>query len=252
LILAVLLVGQGVVQTFSPYQTAPLVEGIGYEQPLVDENGEPVTMTENTLTEAALDGGDAYTYSLGARVSLVDASHFHVEAFIEHLTTRGWKEAETLKAVANVNDTSLDVTGLVAEHADVVYRYGMTTYGLTIGVPLRRNTKPNQRLTPYLTVGRMNFSADVEARIHPDFRGTIEALGVDPEDISRRRSVQKSSWSGLAGTRWDVNRNWSLEGSFSYAKTNNTTIKVIMLVTTIRFDLSSLGKASVNTNSLPF
>ncbi len=42
LILAVLLAGQGVVQTFSPYQTVPLVEEIGYDQALVDENGEPV------------------------------------------------------------------------------------------------------------------------------------------------------------------------------------------------------------------
>ena len=50
LILALLLVGQGVVQTFSPYQTVPLVETVTYEQPkpgadgqaLQDVNGKPV------------------------------------------------------------------------------------------------------------------------------------------------------------------------------------------------------------------
>ena len=50
LILALLLVGQGVVQTLSPYQTVPLVETVTYEQPkpgadgqaLQDVNGKPV------------------------------------------------------------------------------------------------------------------------------------------------------------------------------------------------------------------
>ncbi|MGH8548504.1 MAG: potassium-transporting ATPase subunit KdpA [Methylococcales bacterium] len=61
LLLAVLLVGQGVVQTFSPYQTVPLMESTEYERPRVDDHGEsiqdsggnPVTetlvVTEQTL-----------------------------------------------------------------------------------------------------------------------------------------------------------------------------------------------------------
>ncbi|TAN52482.1 MAG: potassium-transporting ATPase subunit KdpA [Methylococcaceae bacterium] len=51
LILAVILVGQGVVQTFNPYQAVPLIETVGYEQPktgadgqaLKDAAGKPVT-----------------------------------------------------------------------------------------------------------------------------------------------------------------------------------------------------------------
>jgi len=50
LVLALVLVGQGVVQTFSPYQTVPLLERVSYEQPklgadgvaLQDANGKPV------------------------------------------------------------------------------------------------------------------------------------------------------------------------------------------------------------------
>ena len=53
LILALVLVGQGVVQTFSPYQTVPLVETVTYEQPklgadgqaLQDASGKPVMET---------------------------------------------------------------------------------------------------------------------------------------------------------------------------------------------------------------
>ncbi|MDD5274310.1 MAG: potassium-transporting ATPase subunit KdpA, partial [Methylovulum sp.] len=53
LILALVLVGQGVVQTFKPYQTVPLVESVSYEQPklgsdgvaLQDAAGKPVMET---------------------------------------------------------------------------------------------------------------------------------------------------------------------------------------------------------------
>jgi K+-transporting ATPase ATPase A chain len=39
LILALVLVGQGVVQTFSPYQTVPLVEAVSFEQPKLGADG---------------------------------------------------------------------------------------------------------------------------------------------------------------------------------------------------------------------
>ncbi len=223
--------------------------------PVRDADGNILMTTEDTLTEADLDGGSAYTYTAGARVSVMDAAHFHVEAFVEHMRMFGWKEGEALRVMANVNDTSLDVTGLVGEHADVMYRYSMTNYGLTLGVPLRKNTIPNWRFTPYLTIGRTHISADVEARIHPDFVGTVEAFGVDPSYISKRRSVRKSSWSGLGGVRADVRRNFSFEGSFSYGKTAKTTITVVMITATLRFDLSSLralGKDSITFGSMPF
>ena len=46
LILALLLVGQGVVQTLSPYQTVPLVETVTYEQPKLGPNGQ--TLQDNS------------------------------------------------------------------------------------------------------------------------------------------------------------------------------------------------------------
>jgi K+-transporting ATPase ATPase A chain len=49
---AVVLVSQGVVQTFSPYQTVELVQPVTYEQPKVDANGQPVTDAQgNPVTE---------------------------------------------------------------------------------------------------------------------------------------------------------------------------------------------------------
>jgi K+-transporting ATPase ATPase A chain len=42
LILSLALVGQGVVQSFSPYQKAQLVESVSYEQPKTGADGEPV------------------------------------------------------------------------------------------------------------------------------------------------------------------------------------------------------------------
>lgn len=56
LVLSMLLVGQGVVQTFKPYQTVSLTETVSYEQPKLDANGQavmdsagkPLTETINT------------------------------------------------------------------------------------------------------------------------------------------------------------------------------------------------------------
>jgi K+-transporting ATPase ATPase A chain len=60
-ILALLLIGQGVVQTFGPYQNVPLLELTGYDKPKQDESGRPgadadgspvtghITVSEQTL-----------------------------------------------------------------------------------------------------------------------------------------------------------------------------------------------------------
>jgi len=45
LLLALVLVGQGVVQTFKPYQTVNLQEAISYQAPKLDAEGKPVTET---------------------------------------------------------------------------------------------------------------------------------------------------------------------------------------------------------------
>ena len=45
LVLAMLLVGQGVVQTFKPYQTVTLTEAVSYKQAKLDANGQTVTET---------------------------------------------------------------------------------------------------------------------------------------------------------------------------------------------------------------
>jgi K+-transporting ATPase ATPase A chain len=65
-ILALILVGQGVVQTFKPYQTVPLLEAYSYDQaklgddgqPLKDANGDPVT-EKQTATEQTIAVGPA-------------------------------------------------------------------------------------------------------------------------------------------------------------------------------------------------
>ncbi len=48
LILALLLVGQGVVQTFSTYQTATLAETVNYEQPKLGEDGQAMKNADGT------------------------------------------------------------------------------------------------------------------------------------------------------------------------------------------------------------
>ena len=54
IVLAVVLVSQGVVQTFSAYQTAPMVESVEYDNPILGAAGQPVTDDKgNAVTEKA-------------------------------------------------------------------------------------------------------------------------------------------------------------------------------------------------------
>jgi K+-transporting ATPase ATPase A chain len=54
LVFALVFVGQGMVQTFSPYQTVPLLEPTSYQQPKVDESGNPIKDANgNVVTETA-------------------------------------------------------------------------------------------------------------------------------------------------------------------------------------------------------
>jgi K+-transporting ATPase ATPase A chain len=66
LLLAIVLMSQGVVQTFAPYRTAELVEPVTVETPVKDDAGEPVldaagqpTTTETVVTEQTLPLGPA-------------------------------------------------------------------------------------------------------------------------------------------------------------------------------------------------
>ena len=214
------------------------------------------TASKNTLAKASIDGGLSYSYNFGARASLVDATHFHVEAYYEQTGTFGWNEAKAESVIARVNGFELDVTSLVQEHAHVVYRFTSRSYGLTIGVPINKsNTTSRRRVTPFVTFGRMQIEADVEARVNPDFTSTLRTLGVDPDDVAKRRGVSKSSWSGNGGARLDLNRNLSFEASLAYGKTESTAIYVGMLTMTMRFGLPSLkdlGKTGLPLSTLPF
>ena len=65
-ILSLLLVSQGVVQTFTPYQTAPLLQPSDYLKPIMDANGQPVLDAQGqpktepaTATEQILAVGPA-------------------------------------------------------------------------------------------------------------------------------------------------------------------------------------------------
>src|SRR6185503_8506732 len=65
-ILALVLVSQGVVQTFKPYATVAVVQPIEYDEPVTDQDGKPVLddkgqpkTKKSTLTEQVLAVGPA-------------------------------------------------------------------------------------------------------------------------------------------------------------------------------------------------
>jgi len=204
--------------------------------PIVDENGDPISGTENTLIKADLKAGTDFSGSFGARLSLIDARHFHVEAFGEVAGSFSWNPAYANTVVAHALDLDIDVTKLTQDHAALSYRWDMENVGLTIGFPLRPNTISKNRLTPYASIGYTWFNADVDLDLDDQVTHDLEALGVDVAKVTERRSIRKSSVTALVGARLDFNKTFSLETSAVFAKTEHTTIYWFSGSAVFRFD----------------
>lgn len=206
----------------------------GDGNPVVDSMGNPVT--ENTLLKANLDAGTDFSGGFGARLSLIDASHFHVEAFGEWAGSFGWNPARASTVVAHALELDLDVTKLFQQHVKLGYRWNMEDVGLTIGFPIRPNTISNNRLTPFVSLGYTWFSADVDLKIDDSVTQQLEALHVDVAKVTERRTLKKSSPIAMLGARLDFNKHVSIEASAIFMKTDYTTVYWFSGEATFRFD----------------
>lgn len=201
--------------------------------PIVDDMGNPVT--ENTLTKADLEAGTDFSGGFGARLSLIDGKHFHLEAYAEIAGTFGWNPARANTVIAHALELDIDVTKLVREHAGLRYRWDMENVGVTIGFPLRPNTVSRNRVTPFISLGYTWFGADVELTLDDTVTSDLEALGVDVAKVTERRSLRKSSPTGMLGARLDFNKTFSLEASAIFMKTDHTTVYWFSGEATFRF-----------------
>lgn len=215
-------------------KVVPVLDDDG--NPVLDDMGNPVTKTENTLVKADLKAGTDFSGGFGARLSLIDARHFHVEAFGEVAGSFSWNPAYADTVVAHALELDIDVTKLTQDHAKLSYRWDMENVGLTIGFPLRPNTVSKNRLTPYLSLGYTWFNADVDLKLDEQVTHDLVALGVDVDKVTERRSIRKSSLTALVGARLDFNKTFSLEASAVFAKTDHTTIYWFSGSAVFRFD----------------
>ncbi|HTK59932.1 MAG TPA: autotransporter outer membrane beta-barrel domain-containing protein [Candidatus Baltobacteraceae bacterium] len=204
--------------------------------PVLDDMGNPVTTTENTLVRADLKAGTDFSGGFGARLSLIDAKHFHVEAYGEVAGSFGWNPAYANTIIAHALDLDIDVTKIAQDHAKLSYRWDMESAGLTIGFPLRPNTISRNRLTPFLSLGYTWFNAAVDLSLDEKVTDDLENLGVDVGKVTQRRSIHKSSLTALVGARLDFNKTFSLETSAVFAKTEHTTIYWFSGSAVFRFD----------------
>ena len=204
--------------------------------PVLDEEGNPVTKTENTLVRANLEAGTDFSGGVGARLALIDAKYFHVEAFGEWAGSFGWNPARANTLVAHALELDIDVTRLAMDHAKLSYRWDMKNVGLTIAVPTRPNTVSKNRLTPYASIGYTWFNASVDLDLDEKVTHDLVALGVDVDKVTERRSIRKRSFTALIGARLDFNKTFSLETSAIFAKTDHTTIYWFTGSAVFRFD----------------
>ena len=204
--------------------------------PILDGDGQMIPVTENTLLKAHLETDTNFSGGFGARLSIYDHPHFHLETFAEYSGTFGWNPANAKTVVAHALELDLDVTGLVRDHASLQYRWSMAHVGVTIAVPLRPNTVDRNRVTPFLSFGRMRFKADVELGLDDEVTRDLEALDVNVDSITKRRTVEKESWLAFIGARLDFNRRFSLETGAAFWKSDSTTVYWLSGSATFRFD----------------
>ena len=119
LILALLLVGQGVVQTFRPYQTVPLVESVRYEQPKLGADGQ-------TLQDA---DGKALMESIEVKEQSVAVGPAASQVAIKQLGTNGGGFFNVNSAHPLENPTPLsnflEMLAILLIPAALCYTFGM-------------------------------------------------------------------------------------------------------------------------------
>ncbi len=222
-------------------KTVPVLDDAGMQK--YDSMGNPLTKTENTLVKADLDAGLDFSGGFGARLSLFDGEHFHVETFAEYATSFGWNPAHANTVVAHALENDLDVTRLVQDHTSLRYRWHMINTGVTIGVPLRPNTFAKNRLTPFVSIGYTWFKADIDLSLDENVTRSLEALNVNVDSITKRRTIAKDSVTFLGGARLDFNNDFSLESSMMFGKTSYTTVYWVSLSAIVRFDYDDVAHA---------
>ncbi|HSW61784.1 MAG TPA: potassium-transporting ATPase subunit KdpA [Dissulfurispiraceae bacterium] len=119
LIMAILLVSQGVVQTFSPYQNVPLMQSISYDNPKTDAEGKPVMGADGKpMTEPAQ--ATEQTLPLGPAASQIA---------IKQLGTNGGGFFNTNSAHPYENPTPLsnflEVLAILLLPASLCYTFGV-------------------------------------------------------------------------------------------------------------------------------
>ena len=119
LMLALVLVGQGVVQTFSPYQTVPLVEVVSYEQPKLGAHGV-------ALQDAA---GKPVMESVAAQEQVVAVGPAASQVAIKQLGTNGGGFFNVNSAHPLENPTPLsnflEMLAILLIPAALCYTFGM-------------------------------------------------------------------------------------------------------------------------------
>ena len=204
--------------------------------PIIDGDGNMIPVTQNTLLKAELETDTDFSWGVGARMSIYDHPHFHLETFAEYTGTFGWNPAKANTVVAHALELDIDVTKLVRDHADLRYRWGMVNTGVTIAVPLRPNTIDRNRVTPFISFGRLWFKAEVDLDLDDEVTEDLENLGVNVASVTERRSVVKSSWLAIIGARLDFNSRFSLEAGAAFWKSDSTTVGWFAGSATFRFD----------------
>jgi hypothetical protein len=229
--------------------------GLGYHDDLaqiglMDDEGNTIIARKSGVTGAQLESGIMWGGGFGARLSVLDLKHFHLDLYAEYARSLADKRATVKNLDVHAlltregpdgtklygGEIDLDATGLAQDYGTVTFGWAMTHVGATLAFPMRPKRLDRHRLTPYLQVGYVWLSADVSLKVDKELLDDLANFGVKPEDIPSGRQIRERSFSGSLGVRYEVNRNNAFEANGTFIYTGSVMASWITASYSLRFD----------------
>jgi len=210
--------------------------------PVLDAEGNPVPATKNGLLRASVKAGIDWTGGLGAAASIYTGDHLVLMGFAQMAGTFGWNEARAETVTAHALELNLDVTDLVQQHAELSYKWYMVQTGLVVGFPVRPAPLAGLQFTPYIELGWIWFDAKIGMKLDDQVKHDLENLHVDTADLTKPRTISKSSPTVSVGADLAITDYLGLRFYGSFAHTQYTTAYVVQGSAVFRFDGSDIGK----------
>ncbi len=168
---------------------------------------------------------------IGLRLSLYDNGRWRLAAFGDADLPITEPEAHFDRLEIDDNGNLLTLTTLVRDHSHMTLSGRMLRAGLTGAL---RFAHGSWQIMPYVTIGWMQYRAQLHLTPDRTLSDLITTLGLDPSTVTSI-SADASSPFCAPGIRMDITRNWSLDAQALVGRYDGTNVLAVQAGLTWRF-----------------